>query len=133
MKKILVILCILLTVTNSTASVNAIGNTEKFNKKDEELCTDIISTLLFPEINKCIDKYYPEHPQVALFNVKILETKRPAGYRTFNFMIKLEVKPFVGAHNVIGIDHITFDISPTGVSVEKFEHIKSFDIPQHLR
>ncbi|NSW92127.1 MAG: DUF3888 domain-containing protein [Firmicutes bacterium] len=35
-------------------------------------------------------------------------------------MIKLEIKPYLGAHDSIGIDHITVKVSLGKVEVQKF-------------
>jgi hypothetical protein len=58
---------------------------------------------------------------------------RPDGYRRFGFEIMLQVSPYLGAHNSIGTDLITFRISSGEVTVEKFEHIKSYPIPPWLQ
>jgi hypothetical protein len=47
----------------------------------------------------------------------------------FVFVIKVEVAPYIGPHNAVGIDHITFNVNPSGdVKLEKYEHIKSYEI-----
>ncbi|QAT38935.1 DUF3888 domain-containing protein [Clostridium sp. JN-9] len=38
----------------------------------------------------------------------------------------VEVQPFVGAHNTIGIDEMTIKIEEVTPTVENFKHIKSF-------
>lgn len=57
---------------------------------------------------------------------------RTKGTQLF-FKIKLEVSPYLGAHNSIGVDHIILSVSSGGVEVEKFEHIKSYPIPPNYR
>lgn len=69
----------------------------------------------------------------GLESVEIMSVTRPHGYRTFEFEIKLQVKPFVGAHNTIGVDNITLRVDSGGIEVEKFEHIQSFEPPVHLK
>ncbi|WP_195987990.1 DUF3888 domain-containing protein [Clostridium sp. D53t1_180928_C8] len=55
--------------------------------------------------------------------------QRPEGDSTFNFIVKIQVTPFVGAHKTIGIDNITIEISAlTETKVLNFEHLKSYDI-----
>ena len=42
--------------------------------------------------------------------------------------------PYVGPHNSVGIDDITFKVNASGeVLMEKFEHIKSFDIAPNYK
>lgn len=67
-----------------------------------------------------------------LCDIKFLKIERK-DYRSNDFLIKLRIRPFVGAHNTIGIDEITMRISPIKTGVEEFKHIKSFDIPPHLK
>lgn len=98
----------------------------------EELYKDIIVTLISPYITKEIEKNYGQLLQYDLFNIEFLNIERP-NYRSFSFLIKIQIRPFVGAHNTIGIDNITIRISPSETKVEKFEHIKSFSIPPHLK
>jgi len=99
----------------------------------EELYQDIFSTLLCDNIEKSLYAYYKKFVSFDLFGINVLEATRTDGYRTFTFLLKLQVKPFVGAHNTIGIDNITFEISPSGVIMKKFEHIKSFELPPYLQ
>jgi len=91
--------------------------------------------LLFNNIQDSLESYYKRPVQYDHFGINILEATRPDGYRTFRFLLKLGVKPFIGAHNGIGIgiDNITFEISPSEVIMKKFEHIKSFELPPYLQ
>lgn len=101
------------------------------NCSNEELYKDMFVTLLTPYIKEAITKYYGQSYQIALAKVEILDIERPLGYRSFKFITKIQVKPFVGAHNTIGIDHLTYEISSGEVKLKKFEHIKSFKLPPH--
>jgi hypothetical protein len=103
----------------------------------EEIYQDVFMTLLLPCINKAVDNYYEENtgytPIVDPWQPDVLSIERPNGYRTILFIIKLEVMPYLGAHNSIGLDHITIRVSSGEVRVEKFEHIKSYPIPPWLK
>lgn len=98
----------------------------------EELYKDIIVTLINPYITREIEKNYGQLLQYDLFNIEFLNIER-TNYRSFSFLIKMQIWPFVGAHNTIGIDKITIRINPSETKVEQFEHIKSFSIPPHLK
>jgi hypothetical protein len=98
----------------------------------EELYKDIIVTLLEPYITKEVEKNYGELLQYDLFDIEFLSIERSA-YRSYSFLITAQVKPFVGAHNTIGIDIVTIRVSPGRTKVESFEHIKSFPLPPHLK
>ncbi|MTK10771.1 MAG: DUF3888 domain-containing protein [Clostridiaceae bacterium] len=98
----------------------------------EELYKDIIVTFLEPYISSEVETHYGRPLQYDLFDIKFLKIERP-NYRSFEFIIKLQIRPFVAAHNTIGIDDITIRISPGKTKVEEFKHIKTFPIPPHLK
>lgn len=93
----------------------------------EELYKDIIVTLVEPIIDNEVINHYGKPLQYDLFDIDFLKIERPL-YRSFSFTIKLQIKPFVGAHNTIGIDEITIKISAGETKVEDFKHITSFPI-----
>lgn len=100
----------------------------------EELYQDIFVSLLMPYIDKEIDNYYLKYltgsPTVAPYTVSILSAERPNGYRTFFFRLKLRVSSYTGPHIGVGLDYITVTVGGSGaVTVEKFEHIKSYELP----
>lgn len=141
MKKSLVICCFLMLFVSSPTIISAhepITNAKngipyKYTPDEgsiEELYKDIIVTLLLPCIDDEIEKHYGK-VQFDLFRLDFLEIERPR-YRSFSFLIKVQVKPFIGAHNEIGIDELVIRVKPTEVKVEKYEHIKSFPPPPHL-
>lgn len=97
----------------------------------EELYKDIIVTLLQPYITDEITKQYGELLQYELSDIEFLKIERPSS--SFDFLIKLKVKPFVGAHDIIGIDEMIINIIPGSTKIKKFNHIKSFPIPPYLK
>jgi hypothetical protein len=131
-KKLFLVMALFLSLSFSITSYTSVFSIPQKNST-EELYQDIFTTLLFENIQDGLDLYYKKPVQYALFDVKVLEAIRPDGYRTFGFLLKLQVKPFVGAHITIGIDNITFEISPSGVVMKNFEHIKSFELPPYLQ
>lgn len=97
----------------------------------EEIYLDVFMSLLLPYINEAVDNYYGQGYTVAPYSIKVLNIDRPNGYRTFMFVMKLEVMPYTLAHIPIGVDHITIRVDTRNITVEKFEHIKSYEIPKH--
>jgi hypothetical protein len=91
----------------------------------EELYQDIFLTMLNSCIQNSINNYYGKLYPVDPV-VKILSIQRSNGYRTFYFVIKVEVMPYQGAHNSVGLDHITLSVDISGAKVERFEHIETF-------
>lgn len=136
-------------VAAKVTSVNAVtspspGDTAKAQVPEqakEELYQDVFVTLLAPYIQKSLNDYYAKFlttsPSYSPENVEVLDITRPLGYRSFSFIIKLQVKPYVGPHVDIGVDRLTVSIgSGEGeVKVEKFEHIKSYfdQLPPNLK
>ncbi|AKA72042.1 DUF3888 domain-containing protein [Clostridium scatologenes] len=144
MKKIAFVLCFLISIINIPFSCYAYENIDKIlfisqpykspEQSREKLYQDIFISLLMPEIQKSVDDYYKEFftdtPLVAPYDITILKAERPNGYRTFVFLLKIEIYPYIGAHNTVGIDHITIRTDGSGnVKVEKFEHIESSYLP----
>ncbi len=103
----------------------------------EEIYQDVFMLLLLPSIEEVVQDYYMatvgHSPNVDPWDAKIIFLERPNGYRTFGFRIKLEVAPYLGAHNAIGVDHITMEVSLGEIKVVAHLHIKSYTIPPHLR
>ncbi|MFA6940121.1 MAG: DUF3888 domain-containing protein [Clostridiaceae bacterium] len=143
MKKFLVICCLLVSLIYIPTSLIAAAPIKDAKQgipysytpaegSIEELYKDIIVTLVEPYITKEVEKNYGQLLQYDLFNIEFLKIERPY-YRSFSFLIKMQIMPFVGAHNTIGIDNIIIKVSPIETKIQKFEHIKSFPIPPHLK
>ena len=117
------------------------GTYRASEQSKEELHQDIFVTLLNPYIQKALNDYYEKFlttsPNYSPEYVEVLDIKRPMGNRSFSFIIKLQVKPYVGPHVYIGIDQLTISVgSGEGeVKIEKFEHIKSYydELPPNLK
>ncbi|MBU3171480.1 DUF3888 domain-containing protein [Clostridium estertheticum] len=131
-KKIIIALLFvsLICMQLTSYSVYAITNKPLQHSK-EELYQDIFCTLLMPYIQKSVGDYYSKFltdiPGVDPWAIDILSVERPNGYRTFVFVIKMEVTPYVGPHLGVGVDRITITVDGIDeVKVTKFEHIKSY-------
>lgn len=104
----------------------------------EKLCLDILMTLLLPNLQNEVDNYYKEYlsvtPSVAPYDVPILSIERIGENGTFDFRMKLELHPYVGPHLDVGLDYITVRVNPVDkVKIEKFEHIKSYELPSYYQ
>ena len=108
-------------------------------QSQQELYQDVFVTLLDPYIQKALDDYYGQLLAISPMNspeyVKILNIERPMGYRSFSFIIKLQIEPYVGPHDSIGIDQLTISVGAGEgeVKIEKFEHVKSYNLPSNLQ
>jgi hypothetical protein len=106
----------------------------------EELYQDIFVSLLVPSIQKSVAGYYKtyltESPIVSPNYIYVLNAERLGGYRSYSFNVKLKVSSYIGPHLNIGDDYITLKIEGAGnVTVEKFEHVKSYyqDLPSNYQ
>ena len=143
LKKAAIVLCVVAVLTGAafyvqlsrpeTQALSYSALQKPPEGSQEELYKDMFVTAVGPHIDQAVAEYYGRPLMYGLESVDILRVTRPHGYRTFEFEIKLQVKPFVGAHNTIGIDNITIRVESGGIEVEKFEHIQSFEPPPHLK
>ena len=94
--------------------------------------------LLYPEIEKQVDKYYKEYistgPNVTPYSINIADLYHiPNEYDAYHYTIILETRPYVGAHIDVGLDRITFTLSLCGIESVLFEHLKSETLPPWLQ
>lgn len=92
-----------------------------FAESQEELLKDTFLVTLFPHITNALTGYYGELTQYSDENV-ISITRSNEGGNDFNVVVK--ITPFVGAHNPIGTDTLTLNITPGGVTVINYKHEK---------
>ena len=102
------------------------------------LYQDVIITALAPTINKAVADHYKntfsETPGYDISTIKILNIKRPNGYRTMNFIIKIEVTPFFGPHITVGRDIISIELSYPGIQeLVNFEHVKDYPLTERYK
>lgn len=147
MRKLIIIICFvagILTIgmVSYSSVIHSVNNSKVYANNTfkppegtrEELYQDIFLSLLEPYTEKTIDDFYSKYltdlPGSAPYFESVLSVQRIGNEpRTFDFLIKLEVAPYIGPHNSVGVDHITFRVRASGeVTLEKFEHIKSFEI-----
>jgi len=136
-KKIVVTLLFisLISIQLPSNSVYALINTPNHYSKEEQY-KDIFCSLLLPYIQKSVDDYYTKYLTtgglVDPWDIEILSVERPNN--NFEFVIKMQVRPYVGPHISIGVDNITITVEGYGeVKVNKFEHIQSdyLKLPPH--
>jgi len=103
---------------------------------------DMVITLLMPEligtVNAFYSQYLTQNPTLMpYFGCHITDIKGDEliheGIQNSEYVITVEVLPYVGAYNPVGKDRITlhFDASGT-VTVEKHEHLESYELPYHM-
>lgn len=100
--------------------------------KNYEVPQNLFLALIMPYVDKAIDNYYSEFmtylPGEDPWSYQILNIEKVPD-TNYSFILKLEVSPYVGPHLSVGEDRITLKIEPSGVTIEKFEHLKSYPMP----
>lgn len=139
MKKLVVTLCwvIGLMIINPFATHAETINQPPSPSK-ELLYQDVFISLLMPHIQRPINHYYSklltETPVVYPYFVDVVEVERLQGYRSFDFMVRLKVDSVVGPHISVGTDLLTFRLDSSGkVKLVKFEHIKTYELPNNWK
>lgn len=130
---IFIITMFICTSTISRDSMKEVSNT--MSDKELELYKSMSIKLLMPSVNNAIGNYYKEYLKVspieAFYSIDILEAKR---IENNAYLIKFKAFPYIGAHNSVGLDYLTFKITASGeVILEKFEHLESYPIPPYMK
>lgn len=107
------------------------ASVEKPNKDSKELqFQDMLVLLLLPHMTEKLADVYsdlftvPGSPDIYPYFVDVKDVRRVNGFRGFDFLITLDVHPTVGPHIPVGEDIFTYRISPAGVEIKNFEHVK---------
>jgi hypothetical protein len=138
MKKIIGLISFSVLLLINTIPCHAEPNVyQPTEESEEELVMDLFLSLLLPNIDKAVSKYYADFltitPLVYPYQIKILNMERPNGYRSFLFKVTIEVTPVVGPHIEVGKDQLTFSISTSRVKLGKFKHIETYNLPPNLQ
>lgn len=139
MKKTLLLLLLICGFMNGIA-YNSVGATEELkliaNDKPKEdskelMFQDMLMLFLLPHIEEKIYETYSNLlnylPEVYPYFVNVTNVKRVNGFRSYHFLITLEVVPTVGPHIPVGKDSLTFDLSllnPNNVKLVTWKHLK---------
>lgn len=139
MKKTLLLLLLICGLMNGIA-YNSVGATEELkliaNDKPKEdskelMFQDMLMLFLLPHIEEKIYETYSSLlnylPEVYPYFVNVTNVKRVNGFRSYHFLITLEVVPTVGPHIPVGKDSLTFDLSlmnPNNVKLVTWKHLK---------
>ena len=133
MKKIIFTLTLLLLFLLATPLTYAKSDDNKAT--EEELVKEMFLSLLLPTIQEAVTHHYSafftESPLVYPYEINILKTERVN--ESFQFTITVEVTPVLGAHNPVGKDHLTFSITPSDIKLLQFQHVETYELPEHLQ
>jgi hypothetical protein len=107
----------------------------------ELLYHDMLMTLLGPEIDAKVNEYYSKiinvNPTVYPYQIEVIKAERIGEFRTFYFLLVLDVTPVVGPHIQVGKDRFTFEIAPginpSQMKLVMFEHLETSELPAHWK
>lgn len=108
-----------------------------FNENENSIYENALINTYLADLQQASDEYYKDYftnsPTIAYYYVELIELRsdnknNPSIYITFLTM------PFIGPHDIIGEDEITFLASYTGeVKLVGFKHLKSYELPENLK
>jgi len=110
-----------------TSSQIALDNPERLKS--------IVIGFLMPEIDMAVSKFYKPYlrikPTVATYQCVEITRIEGEGPRC---IVTIEIEPYVGPHEPVGKERMTFIIGHWGeVIIKQYEHLKSYDLPPHLQ
>lgn len=146
MKKLLILISLI--ILGVSVPLSSKLEKSKFDANDKMLLNNIDSKflidnyqeityyLLLPYLDKEIEKYYstyltdspivyPYYPHIDVLNIE----KKSTG----EYILKLRINSVIGPHIQVGTDDITLEIGSGSIKILKFEHIKSFELPDNYK
>ena len=126
---IFVIFCVILSCIFYRESVPGSSNTIERNKYDQAIINTYLDKISSAS-NDFYDEYYTKLPSVMYYTVSIKDIVSEKS----NSIITFNSYPYLGPHDTIGIDEITFVADYMGnVKLQSFNHIVSYHLPDNLR
>ncbi|MFD2446493.1 DUF3888 domain-containing protein [Bacillus sp. CGMCC 1.16607] len=131
---LLLALIIIFTIQNTCEAANQDQDSRELQLQD------MLMLFLGKPIEKAVNENYSklltENPMVYPYQIKIVKMERLGEFRSFHFLITLEMTPVVGPHIEVGEDRLTFEISPIipdEVKLVKYEHLHTYDLPTNWK
>ncbi|MCU7766410.1 DUF3888 domain-containing protein [Priestia megaterium] len=144
LKKLLLSICFIFLLSTGLDTISYAKTRDIDTTKDSRVLiyNDMLMLILNAQVEEVANQYYfkklKQRVAVYPYDMNVVNVKRVNGFRGFDFLITIETKPSLGAHNPVGKDRFTFQISPDvpkmdGIQLIELKHIKSYSIPPHLR
>lgn len=113
----------------SKMDVAATGGKGSADSEYEQL---LVRTYLH-DMQAAIDNFYDEYftiaPKIEYFNTYIKDVIKQNGLIEVTFI----ADPFIGPHDTVGTDEITFTVDFRGdVELKKYNHVVSYSLPENL-
>lgn len=126
---IFVIFCVILSCIFYRKSISCSSNTSEKNKYDQAIINTYLDKINSAS-NEFYDEYYTKSPSVMYYTVSIKDIVS----ENSNSIITFISYPYLGPHDTIGIDEITFVADYMGnVELQNFKHIVSYYLPDYLK
>ncbi|MGG0332439.1 DUF3888 domain-containing protein [Priestia megaterium] len=144
LKKLLLCICFIFLLSTGLDTISYAKTRDIDTTKDSKVLiyNDMLMLILNAQVEEVANQYYfrklKQRVTVYPYDMNVMNVKRVNGFRGFDFLITIETKPSIGAHNSVGKDRFIFQISPdvpkmNGIKLIEYKHIKSYSIPPHLR
>lgn len=126
---IFVIFCVTLSCIFYRKSISCSSTTIERNKYDQAIINTYLDKIKAAS-NDFYNEYYAKLPSVMYYTVSIKDIVSEKS----NSIITFNSYPYLGPHDTIGIDEITFVADYMGnVKLQSFNHIVSYHLPDNLR
>ncbi|WP_241242994.1 DUF3888 domain-containing protein [Paenibacillus whitsoniae] len=135
-KSILTAMCSMLLFTGANANAPFVSSAAPFDNPHEDAralqLQDMLVLFLLPAMREKLSQVYARYlkatPDIFPYFVQVTDIQRPNGFRSFEFLITLDVIPTVGPHISVGKDRFTYKISPgPSIKLVNYQHLKSPD------
>ncbi len=126
---IFIIVCVILSCIFYRKSIPCSSITVEENEYNQAIINTYLDKINSAS-NDFYDEYYTKLPSVMYYTVSIKNIVS----EKFNSIITFNSYPYLGPHDTIGIDEITFIADYMGnVRLQSFNHIVSYHLPDNLK
>lgn len=132
------LLALLFVVSAVPTAVRSIGRDDAVKEvssvlegqsASEKLLVYLFLDAIREQSNLFYKPYYTVNPTVAYYFTAVKEIKETGA----NTYITFSMSPYIGPHDTIGEDEVTFRVDHSGrITAEEFRHLKSYSLPDQL-
>ena len=115
-------------IQQSNPAKTALATFEEQSAKDK-LLVYVFSDAIREQSDQFYVPYYTISPTNAYYSTTVKEVQEDGA----NVDITFSTLPYIGPHDTIGEDEITFHVTPFGeITPISFKHLKSYPLPDNL-